>query len=290
MADTLTGTSFSNSHLGTSTDPAMAGTWQTVEQAAVALGLSVRTVNRHISAQKLKSRLMDGRREVFVSGVDQSQPDSSPDNDVSFPPTLPPSSQVDAGRSSATTETATAGSTAGSQPQEQSEEANVKTGSFLDLDTAIAMADRKADRQVEMAVSIYQSLTRSIETQAHKAKRTATIAWCLVGVLSVGVTVALVWTASRVTKAETDSEHLKKQADVDAQRFQQQVDEAARRTENQEKELADMQQKLSDAQRQAARAEGRAAVYEEIQSRQPASRPSSQPSLIDKLTNAFGGQ
>jgi len=44
----------------------MADTWLTIEQAAVALGLSVRTVNRHIVAGKLPSRLQDGRREVLV--------------------------------------------------------------------------------------------------------------------------------------------------------------------------------------------------------------------------------
>ena len=31
--------------------------WITIEQAAVMLGLSVRTVNRHIAAGKLQSRL-----------------------------------------------------------------------------------------------------------------------------------------------------------------------------------------------------------------------------------------
>src|SRR5690242_18492256 len=46
----------------------MADSWQTIEQAAVSLRLSVRTVNRHISAGKLQSRLTsEGRREVFVS-------------------------------------------------------------------------------------------------------------------------------------------------------------------------------------------------------------------------------
>ena len=45
----------------------MADTWQTVEQAAVALGMSVRTVNRHIAAGKIASRLEEGRREVLVS-------------------------------------------------------------------------------------------------------------------------------------------------------------------------------------------------------------------------------
>src|SRR5688500_5610439 len=44
----------------------MADTWLTIEQAAVTLGLSVRTVNRHINAGKIQSRLQDGRREVLV--------------------------------------------------------------------------------------------------------------------------------------------------------------------------------------------------------------------------------
>jgi hypothetical protein len=157
------------------------------------------------------------------------------------------------------------------------------------LDTAIAMADRKADRQVERAVSIYQSLTRSLETEAHSAKRTATVAWCIVGVLTIAVTVVVVWTATRVTQAETDSKHLQQQANVDAQQLKQQVEDADKRADNQQKELADMQQKLSDAQQQAARAEGRAAVYHEMQGHQPASRPTTEPTLIDRLTTAFGG-
>src|SRR3954454_3103153 len=45
----------------------MTDSWQTIEQAAVSLRLSVRTVNRHISAGKLQSRLTsEGRREVLV--------------------------------------------------------------------------------------------------------------------------------------------------------------------------------------------------------------------------------
>jgi excisionase family DNA binding protein len=40
--------------------------WITIEQAAVMLGLSVRTVNRHIAAGKLQSRLQEGRREVLI--------------------------------------------------------------------------------------------------------------------------------------------------------------------------------------------------------------------------------
>lgn len=44
----------------------MAELWQTIEQAAVTLGLSVRTVNRRITDGKLQSRLLEGRREVLI--------------------------------------------------------------------------------------------------------------------------------------------------------------------------------------------------------------------------------
>src|SRR5918911_636726 len=51
----------------------MADTWLTIEQAAVALGLSVRTVNRHIAAGKIQSRLNDGRREVLVDMPEETE-------------------------------------------------------------------------------------------------------------------------------------------------------------------------------------------------------------------------
>src|SRR5215213_1233897 len=56
----------------------MADTWLTIEQAAVTLGLSVRTVNRHIVAGKIPSRLQDGRREILVqTPADKTNPTSA---------------------------------------------------------------------------------------------------------------------------------------------------------------------------------------------------------------------
>jgi hypothetical protein len=161
-------------------------------------------------------------------------------------------------------------------PEKDGDQPSGHLNSFLDLDTALAMADRKADRQVELAVRAYQSLTQTIEGQAHHARKTARFAWCVVGVLAIGTTTGLVWTATRVTQAESDSQHLKRQAD-----------DLDKRAADSEKKLADMQEKLSQAEQARARAEGR---YEEMQSHQPASQPATRPttqSLIDRLTNAF---
>ncbi len=252
------------------------GTWHPVEQAAVALGLSVRTVNRHISAQKLRSRLIEGRREVFV-------PAEAP-----APVTAEPQKRdapVPHGQESAV-ETPGRSETSASSEYTKSVENPGHSGQFqptkvsLDFETALAMADSKA----ELAVNAYQSLTRSIESQAFVARRMARVAWCIVGVLVVGVTFALVWTATRVTSSDAESQHARQ----DAQRLREEAQRADSRADKREKEMTDMQQKLSDAQQRAARAEGRAAVYEEMQGRQATSRPTSRPSIIDRLTAAFG--
>src|SRR3954447_4346028 len=44
----------------------MAYEWQSVEEAAVTLGVSTRTLHRRISKGEVETRLEDGRREVLV--------------------------------------------------------------------------------------------------------------------------------------------------------------------------------------------------------------------------------
>src|SRR5687767_12522874 len=103
----------------------MTETWITIEQAAVALNLSVRTVNRHIAAGKLQSRLQDGRREVLI--------------DASAAATAVPTRE-------------NAEILIGEQVAD--------TDGPVDYDTVLALADSAADK-AELAVSAYQTLARS---------------------------------------------------------------------------------------------------------------------------------
>src|SRR5882724_5739508 len=50
----------------------MAYAWQTVELAAVTLGISTRTIARRIAKGELESRLTNGRREVYICAPDSS--------------------------------------------------------------------------------------------------------------------------------------------------------------------------------------------------------------------------
>src|SRR3954462_9300163 len=55
----------------------MAYAWQSVEEAAVTLGISTRTLHRRISKGEVETRLESGRREVLVC-----LPDDEPEVEV----------------------------------------------------------------------------------------------------------------------------------------------------------------------------------------------------------------
>lgn len=269
-----------------STSPAEeSGTWQTVEQAAVSLGLSVRTVNRHISAGKIRSRLTDGRREVFVP---------QPSDTTSSPPITP--STADAPQSP---ETKFDPSQAPSSPPPGAQSINESSGpsSFsqggqtvstfgstipYDVETALARADNAADK-AEMAVTAYQTLARSIEAQAVSAKRNAKTAWTIVAVLTVGAGVAIGWTATKLTQAQMEAQHLQEKSDSEKEELKEQTKLATEAADNKSAELERVRDRLSEAEQKAARAEGRAATLaEQLQTKKPTTQ-----SLLDHLTSAF---
>src|SRR3954470_11481458 len=48
----------------------MANAWQTVEEAALTLGISSRTLHRRIARDEVETRLENGRREVLLTLAD----------------------------------------------------------------------------------------------------------------------------------------------------------------------------------------------------------------------------
>jgi len=56
----------------------MSFAWQTVEQAAVTLGISTRTIARRIAKGELDSRLSNGRREVYIPVPQGAQNQAKP--------------------------------------------------------------------------------------------------------------------------------------------------------------------------------------------------------------------
>jgi excisionase family DNA binding protein len=140
----------------------MSENWMTVEQAAVTLGLSVRTVTRHINAGKLQSRLTDGRREVQIDSVQ-----------------IP--GAVGASGAIANTETFT------------------DPDNAIDCETVLALADNAADK-AELAVSAYQTLARSADERIHSTRRMSYAAWSIVAVMTVCTIVCVGWASHKMTR------------------------------------------------------------------------------------------
>ena len=148
--------------------------WMTIEQAAVSLGLSVRTVNRHITAGKLPSRLNEGRREVQIE--------------------MPDMTSAGAG-AAAQAGAASAGPTDLAAP---------------DYETVLALADNAADK-ADLAVSAYQTLARSADERIGSTRRVAAVAWSLLGVMALGAIVSVGWTSHKLTRAAVETDHLYQQ-------------------------------------------------------------------------------
>src|SRR5437870_3303940 len=159
----------------------MADTWLTIEQAAVALGLSVRTVNRHIVAGKIQSRLNDGRREVLVDMPEEtsdgsadgaSDPIGAAIDAAAASPFAAERVTIDSQASAATADYARQASDYARQASDQvrrASEATVQSPAF-DPNTVLALADNAAEK-AELAISAYQALARSTDMQFQHVRR-----------------------------------------------------------------------------------------------------------------------
>lgn len=255
----------------------MAESWQTIEQAAVSLRLSVRTVNRHIVAGKLQSRLSEGRREVLVDTANAPPADgpsaaASPFADGPVP--LADAFAAATGRY----DTASA-TTANSNLAQASSNQGGGGAITVDQETVLALADNAAEK-AEMAVTAYQALARVADAQAQQVRRNARLAWAAVAVMAAGVTSAVGWATYRGTRLAVEHKQL---TDVAAQHAER-ADKASAEGEALRTQLATKQQELREemtakeralqaevatAREQAARTEGKLAAYiEQEQERQ----------------------
>jgi hypothetical protein len=269
----------------------MADTWVTIEQAAVALGLSVRTVNRHIVAGKLPSRLQDGRREVLVKApadsasaspfgqpsVSQPRVDDSPFGAVlsPFASDAPP-----------VTGPAIAGHATVTIPPVQSARSDVSGTSSdgmagspsdagrygIDTETVLALADN-ANEKAELAVAAYQALARATDVQFQHVRRSARFAWSAVAVMAVAVSAAVGGTTYYLTKSHVQTQYL-----------QEQVRAKATAADTLSAERDTLRAELSAAKEQAARADGKASALTDVQAKMEADIKDARVSVTDAQT------
>jgi hypothetical protein len=218
----------------------MAYAWQSVEEAAVTLGVSTRTLHRRISKGEVETRLESGRREVLVC-----LPDDEPEIDEE-PVVMgePPHAH--------------------STPAPPTPEASM---AIVLAQRDVALANEKV-RRTELALAAFQHTSTLLQQEASRTRISARCAWAAVAVLSIGVYVAVGWTASKLTEFRILNSGLSQQL----KSVEQTADEKAREAE---KFRTDGEQ----ARQAAARMEGELSVTKAKLIKAAAT----QPSFLEKL-------
>lgn len=220
----------------------MPDAWMTVAEAATNLKCHTRTIERRIAGGKLKARRTeDGTLHVLIDLPDNAEP-AVESNDVAF---------------EAVRELA-------------ADHVSLATGSASAL---VKFAQDDASRARDELVLVRQNAQRS--------HRNAVLAWSIVGVCAVAVTIATGWTASRITKADADVRQMTDYAN--------QMQQASKALET-ERDAARMQAAV--AERNAAEASGKLSAYveqnqkmAEIAAKQ---RPTTGPaSFVQRLAEAM---
>lgn len=208
----------------------MSFVWQTVEQAAVTLGISTRTIARRIAKGELESRLNSGRREVYIP---VSQAAKSPANDTIDADFTQADVQPDPSYEETIRHTVSAASSFG---------ADVETS------TALILAEDRA-RRAEMAITVIQQSTAIVRDEAYRARAGARWAWGTVALMAACVLVAVGWTTTNLTKTQQQAQTLRDKVTIATETSDRlQRDFTTDRTR--------LEAQLASARQEAAKAQG----------------------------------
>ncbi len=228
----------------------MAYAWQTIEEAAVTLKISTRTIHRRIAGGELETRLDNGRREVMVCLPDEPLPETEyanvPADTKQNEPTNPPACYENAVRD--------------------------HVPAMADANTQAAlMITEDRFRRAEMALTAYQHSLTVAENAVRRACAGTCFAWITTSVLVVLIVLATAWTTHRVTRASADMERLH----ADVQRL---ADTADTRT----RELLQARREKEEAKIAAARSEG------QLQARAATAAATTRPTtLLQRILTSF---
>jgi hypothetical protein len=161
----------------------MATAWQTLEEAALTLGISSRTLHRRIAKGEFQTRLENNRREVLVSIAEPELPDEvSPYHDAS-------AGEADASDVSA----------AYDSPADDG---------AADVQTTMLALHEDRIRRTDLAIMAYQQSVNVTAADARRAHFTSRLAWGATATVTTALFLAVTWATHRVTKAEAEVEHL----------------------------------------------------------------------------------
>jgi C4-dicarboxylate-specific signal transduction histidine kinase len=232
----------------------MASAWQTLEEAALTLGISSRTLHRRITRNEVETRLNNGRREVLVEIPDPPEPQEMQQADAHPQPTPV------------------------SVSHEESPQAdNVRQ-------TMLALSEDRI-RRTDLAIMAYQQSVNVVAADARRTRNSARLAWSLTGTMIVALFLCITWATHRLTAAEGQVQRLSdqvetlsasaQQREAEATALRQQAASATVSAAKTEGELSATQKELSAMREQFGK------------SSEPTTRAAN---LIQRLSSALAGE
>ncbi|MEO6436614.1 MAG: hypothetical protein ABIP55_12760 [Tepidisphaeraceae bacterium] len=194
----------------------MANAWQSLEEAALTLGISSRTLHRRLARGEFETRLENGRREVLVV---ITEPEQLRNFQVpSFHAVA--EAMSDASTRLADTSDDPSANRIGTTEDEGSDSADKSAGytekeeepaaSEVGDDVQHAMLTLHEDRirRTDLAIMAYQQSVNVTAADARRAHLRNRIAWGVAGGLIVMAFLGAVWATHTVTKARGDVDHM----------------------------------------------------------------------------------
>jgi hypothetical protein len=161
----------------------MATAWQTVEEAALTLGISSRTLHRRIARNELETRLENGRREVLVTLPDIAPSAPTPSSDNS-------NFQI--------SETIAGDFAADSSGADTSDAVS---------QTMLALHEDRI-RRTDLAIMAYQQSITNAARDARRSRVGSRWAWATASAAVVALCLGATWTTHRLTRAEAQVDTL----------------------------------------------------------------------------------
>jgi len=273
----------------------VATAWQTLEEAALTLGISSRTLHRRLARNEFQTRLENGRREVLVV-----IPDPTPFPELKLTPDIPRQTASHAADTPGDMSAAPSAREVRAS-DESADEAGVADASDALDDVGHAMLTLHEDRirRTDLAIMAYQQSVNVTAADARRAHVRTKVAWGVTAGLMVMAFVGAVWATHTVTRAKGEVSHLEQvvrqltgTADAksaEAERLRQEAQSAriaAARVEGQlEAAKGQIEQLRESAMARASSAQASPAAYDASATTQPAAPATTQP--VSALTDTI---
>jgi hypothetical protein len=204
----------------------MATAWQTLEEPALTLGISSRTLHRRIARGEFETRLANGRREVLVT-IPDPQPAAPTQDSPPAPHPQPTLSDMSA------------------PAPDTAHSSDIPSALSADVTQTMLTLHEDRVRRTDLAILAYQQSVSVAAAEARRVRIGSRVAWSLAASLTVICFLTVTWATHKLTRAS---------AHVDA--LSHKLNELSANTDAMSRQANLARQEAEFARIAAARAEG----------------------------------